>query len=207
MTDTLSVSDEITAEPAHAPTPPPAAADPFALPPVSPDDPCGPDLDLEGDAEFLNFFAATEGLLPASFYDFQRESIDFPAAFKTAEKLLTRTLDVRLLALTAKLSILNRDVFGFARWIGGMAWLIREHWEGAHPRAEEGDYSTRLGQLMALEDNAVVLLPLQYARLLELPREGAFTYRDQLVATGAAQPRSVTRYNERGEKQTSVDEK
>ncbi len=60
---------------------------------------------------------------------------------------------------------------------------------------------------MALEDNAVVLLPLQYARLLETSREGAFSYRDQLVATGAAQPRSVTRYNEKGEKQTSVDEK
>ena len=38
-------------------------------------------------------------------------------------------------------------------------------------------------------------------------REGAFTYRDHLVATGAAQPRSVTRYNEKGEKETSVDEK
>ncbi len=60
---------------------------------------------------------------------------------------------------------------------------------------------------MALEDNAVVLLPLQYARLLEMPREGAFTYRDQLVATGAAQPRSVTRYNLKGEQETSVDEK
>ncbi len=191
-----------------APAPPPSPSDPFALPPVSPDNPCGPDLDLEGDAEFLNFFAATEGLLPASFYDFQRESIDFPAAVKTAEKLLTRTLDVRLLALTAKLSILNRDVFGFARWIGGMAWLIREHWEGAHPRAEEGDYSTRLGQLMALEDNAVVLLPLQYARLLELPREGSFSYRDQLVATGAAKPRSVMRYNiTTGARETSADEK
>ena len=38
-------------------------------------------------------------------------------------------------------------------------------------------------------------------------REGAFSYRDQLVATGAAQPRSVTRFNEKGEKETSVDEK
>ena len=40
-----------------------------------------------------------------------------------------------------------------------------------------------------------------------LPREGSFSYRDQLVATGAAQPRSVTRYNEKGEKETSADEK
>ena len=84
---------------------------------------------------------------------------------------------------------------------------MREHWEGAHPRAEGSDFSTRLGQLMAFEDNAVVLLPLQYAPLLELGREGSFSYRDQLVATGAAQPRSVTRYNEKGERETSVEEK
>ena len=107
----------------------------------------------------------------------------------------------------AKLSILNRDIKGFARWIGALAWLLGEHWEGAHPRAEGGDYSARLGQLMTLEDNAVVLMPLQYARLIETSREGAFSYRDQLVATGAAKPRSVTRFNEKGEKQTSVDEK
>jgi type VI secretion system protein ImpA len=199
--------------PAELPSPPPADAaaaappSPFALQPVSPEDPCGPDLDLGGDAEFLNFIAATEGLLPAQFYSFNREAIDFPAAFQATDKLLKRTLDIRLITLAAKLSVLNRDVASFARWIGGIAWLLREHWEGVHPRAEENDYSARLGQLMALEDNAVVLLPLQYARLLETPREGAFSYRDQLVATGAAQPRSVTRYNEKGEKQTSVDEK
>jgi len=189
-----------------APAPPPAPS-PFALPPVSPDDPCGPDLDLEGDAEFLNFVAATEGLLPTQFYSFNRESIDFPAAFQATDKLIKRTLDIRLLALAAKLSVLNRDVASFARWIGSIAWLLREHWEGAHPRAEGNDYSARLGQLMALEDNAVVLLPLQYARLLETSRDGAFSYRDQLVATGAAQPRSVTRYNEKGVKETSADEK
>ena len=35
----------------------------FALPLVSDDDPCGPDLVLEGDTEFMNFIAATEGQL------------------------------------------------------------------------------------------------------------------------------------------------
>ena len=189
----------------------PAPGDPSALPPVSPDDPCGPDLDLEGDAEFLNFVAATEGILPGGpaeqYYKFSRADADIPARLKSAEKLLARTLDIRLLTILAKLSILNRDVAGFARWVGSVDWLLRQHWEGAHPRAEGGDYALRLGQLMTLEDNAAVLLPLQYARLLELQREGAFTYRDHLVATGAAQPRSVTRYNEKGERETSVDEK
>jgi type VI secretion system protein ImpA len=201
---------EADTAPAPALSPPEATAappSPFGLPPVSPEDPCGPDLDLEGDGDFLNFIAATEGQFPANFYAFQRESIDFPAAFQTVDKLMKRTLDVRLMTLATKLSILNRDVMGFARFIGNIAWLLGDHWDGAHPRAEGGDYSLRLGQLMALEDNGLVLLPLQYAGLLELPREGAFSYRDLLAATGAVQPRTVTRYNAKGEKETSADEK
>jgi type VI secretion system protein ImpA len=196
--------------PPQAAPEPPAAPDPFTLAPVSPDDPWGPDLDFAGDSDFLKFVTETEGLLPAkpeNYYQFKRETIDFPTAFTTAEKLLKRTLDVRLLTLAAKLSLLNRDVAGFARRIGTLAWLLREHWENAHPRAEGDDYSVRLGQLMALDDTASVVLPLQYAPLLEMTREGAFSYRDQLVATGAAQPRSVMRYNEKGEKETSADEK
>ena len=185
----------------------PSAPDPFALPPVSEDDPCGPDLDLEGDAEFMNFMAATEGLLPASYYAFNRASIDFPAALQTAEKLLKRTLDIRLLALMAKLSILNRDVAGFAQRLGNIAWLVKEHWETANPRADGDDYSGRIAQLMTLEDNAVVLLPLQHAPLLEASREGVLSYRDQLLATGAVPPRSVTLYDLKGEKRTTEPEK
>ncbi len=211
MLDKPSESDLPPEPSATSPEPPPEqappAADPFAIAPVSPEEPCGPDLDLEGDAEFMNFIAATEGLLPTNYYAFQRETIDFPAAFQATDKLLKRTLDVRLLTLGAKLSALDRDVAGFARFIGNLAWLFAEHWEGAHPRAEGGDYSIRLAQLMALEDNALVLLPLQYARLLELPREGSFSYRDQLAASGAVQPRTVTRYNAKGEKEISADEK
>ena len=206
-----SAAPEPAAGPVPAPAVPPPPPDPAALPTVSPEDPCGPDLDLEGDGDFLNFVAATEGMLPGSraedYYKFNRAEADFPGRFQTAEKLLKRTLDVRVLALLAKLSILNRDVKGFAHWIGSLAWLLREHWDGAHPRAEGGDYSARLGQLMTIEENSVVLLPLQYAPLLETTREGALSYRDQLVATGAAQPRSVTRFNEKGEKETSGDEK
>ena len=192
----------------HAPAPASdSAPNRFALPLVSEDDPCGPDLDLEGDPQFMNFIAATEGQLPASYYAFNRASTDFPAALQTGEKLLKRTLDVRLLALMAKLSILNRDVAGFAQRIGNIAWLVSEHWEGANPKAEGEDYSGRIAQLATLEDNAVVLMPLQYAPLIDTNREGALSYRDQLLATGGAQPRSVTAYDLKGQKQTTEPEK
>ena len=193
--------------PAAPPAPPP---DPFALPLVSVDDPCGPDLDLAGDADFLRFFAAIEGALPGReakfFYEFKRDSIDFPGSFRDGERLLSRSLDIRVLVLLAKLAILNRDLPGFARWIRSLAWALRERWDGAHPRAEGGDYSARLAQLMTLEENTTVLLPLQYATLLDAQREGEFSYRAQLVATGAATPRSVVTYGLKGDKETSVPE-
>ena len=184
-----------------------SAPDRFALPLVSEDDPCGPDLDLEGDPQFMNFIAAMEGQLPVSYYAFNRASVDFPVALQTGEKLLKRTLDVRLLALMAKLSILNRDVAGFALRLGNIAWLVSEHWEAANPKAEGEDYSGRIAQLATLEDNAVVLMPLQYAPLIDTNREGALSYRDQLLATGVAQPRSVTTYDLKGQKQTTEPEK
>src|ERR1700683_3157755 len=201
------LSEPVVAAP---PQPAPAARpapDRFALPLVSDDNPCGPDLDLEGDTEFMNFIAATEGLLPASYSAFNRASIDFPAALQGAEKLLKRTLDLRLLALMAKLSILNRDVAGFAQRIGNVAWLVKEHWEGANPRGGGEAYSGRIAQLATLEDNAVVLLPLQHTSLIETNREGALSYRDQLLASAAAQPRSVPLYDLRGQKQTTEPEK
>jgi type VI secretion system protein ImpA len=146
-------------------------------------------------------------MLPTGYYAFNRASIDFPTALQTGEKLLKRTLDIRLLALLAKLSILNRDVAGFVQRVGNIAWLVKEHWEAVNPRAEGDDYSGRIAQLVTLDDNAVVLLPLQYAPLLDTNREGAFSYRDQLLATGAAQPRSVTLYDLKGQKQTTEPEK
>jgi hypothetical protein len=51
---------------------------PFVLASASPDDPpdalCGLDLDYWRDADFINFFASTEGLLPMSLVDLRRES-------------------------------------------------------------------------------------------------------------------------------------
>ncbi len=79
--------------------------------------------------------------------------------------------------------------------------------QAANPKADGDDYSGRIAQLATLEDNAVVLLPLQYAPLIETNREGALSYRDQLLASGAAQPRSVTLYDLRGQKQTTEPEK
>ena len=206
MTDAaLDALEPIAAAAALQPAP-----SPLALPPVSPDAPCGPDLDLEGDADFLKFVAEMEGILPAKpekYYEFKRESVDFRAAFGAADKLFKRTLDARLLVLLAKLSLLNRDLEAFARYVGNLAWALGAHWEGLNPRAEGGDYFLRVSQLETLDDNASIVLPLQYAALVESQREGALCYRDQLVATGVEKPRSVTVFSATGEQETTAPDK
>ena len=150
---------------------------------------CGPDLDLDGDMEFMNFVAAIEGQLPDSFFSFDRKSIDFPAAFATAARLRTRTHDLRLNLLVAKLTILNRDFYGFADEVAQVRWFLETHWEDVHPRAEHGKFFTRLAQLGTLDDGPVVVLPLQYATLLQTERDGPLNFRAVMVANGDAKLR------------------
>lgn len=161
----------------------------LTIEPISPEAPCGPDLDLTGDPDFMNFLAAIEGQLPASFFSFDRKSIDFPAAFETAAQLRKRTHDLRLVLLVAKLAVLNRDFAAFARAVGEVAALLSQYWDEAHPSGEDGDFSSRLAQLGTLDDGPVVVLPLQYATLLQSEREGPLAYRAIMVNAGDAKLR------------------
>ncbi|MGA2792617.1 MAG: type VI secretion system ImpA family N-terminal domain-containing protein [Roseiarcus sp.] len=153
---------------------------------VSAEAPCGPDLEAEGDAEFMNFMATIEGQLPAAYFSFDRKSIDFAAALAGGGKLLARSHDARLLVLLAKLAILNRDLDRFAHWLAVLARLLADHWDDAHPRGEDGDFIARISQLSTLDDGPVVVLPLQYAPLAETQRDGVLTFRAQMAAHGDA---------------------
>src|SRR5258708_20637273 len=95
--------------------------------PFSTTDSCGPDLDMEGDADYLNFFAGVEGVLPTTFFSiedgspFDRSMVDIKGQLDAIKPLLARTRDIRLLVLQARLLILNKDLGGFARDFAGTA--------------------------------------------------------------------------------------
>jgi len=174
--------------------------------PLSPEDPCGPDLELEGDADFLNFMATADGLLPKAFYirnpkdpdseskpfnvkDEARGGFDVASQFATITSLLGRTRDVRLLTLGAKFSILNRDLEQFVGYVQGLESLLETYWEESNPKGEDGDYSMRFVALQTLDDNAPVVFPLMYTPLFEDRRFGSVTYRTALLAEGAVAAR------------------
>ena len=161
---------------------------------VTPEDPSGPDLDSDGDAQYLNFFAGTEPLLPMSYFEvvgpsgqrgrFDPKSVDFEAQFSAARPLLARTRDLRLIVLLAKLSILNRDLSGFAGCLAAIPSLLETQWSTVHPRDDDGDFTYRAVTIESLDVLPTVINPIQFQPLIENRRFGTVTYRAYQTATG-----------------------
>src|SRR4051794_3519508 len=162
--------------------------------PITADDPCGPDLDVTGDVQYLNFFASAESLLPMSYFEvvnangerrrFDPKAVDFAGQFVAAHPLLARTRDLRLNLLLAKFHILNRDFDGFISCLQATASLLREHWEAVHPRGENGDYALRAVTVEAIDVFPTVINPLQFLPLIENRRHGNLHYRAYQIAQG-----------------------
>ena len=186
-----SVQPGLTASPAAKAVPDPAVAA-LCNPIADGNQPCGPDLDLSGDADYLNFCAQVEGILPGSFFDalsgtpFDPSSAGIGDQLLAMKPLLERTRDIRLLVIQARLQILNRDLAGFATSLAVVAYWLGEFWDQVHP---VGDALARVNVIAAL-DIPTVTLSLQYAPLFEAPRIGTITYRSLLIATGEAKPRT-----------------
>lgn len=165
----------------------------FLIAPVSDADPCGPDLELAGDPEFLQTIGRIEGLLPSAYFSrddegrllpFDRASIDAAAELGRLKKLLEASRDLRLLTIYGRLTALDRDLAGLAAAFAGVAALLRDRWDDVHPRGNDGDYALRMAVLQALDDMPTVVLPLQHVTLFESRRYGPVHFRTFMVAVG-----------------------
>jgi len=162
--------------------------------PFASTDPCGPDLDMEGDSDYLNFFAGVDGVMPTTFFSledgspFDRSTVDLKSQLDAIKPLLARTRDIRLLVLQARLLILNKDLGGFARNLAATAYWLEKFWDGVHPRPQPGD-AARSGAISSL-DLPTVIFPLQYAPLVEARRLGPISYRTWMIAIGEVKPRT-----------------
>jgi type VI secretion system protein ImpA len=162
---------------------------------ISDAEPCGPDLDLAGDAEYMQAITRAEGLMPDTFFSgpegkpFDRGSIDFDSELAAIAPLLARSRDLRLLTIIMKLLCLNRDLAGISSVLGAISTLLDQRWDDVHPRAEHGDFSLRMATLASLDDLPTVVIPLQYVPLASHERTGDVTYRDWAIASGDVKAR------------------
>ena len=160
--------------------------------PLSEADPCGPDLDLAGDEDYLNFVTIAEGLLPSEFFQdgapVDVTAIDVEAECRQIFPLIQRSRDIRLLSLLARFLILDRDLAGFVGSLEAIAQLLSEYWDKVHPGADGVQLALRTAAIATL-DQPTVFLPLQYVPLCEDRRIGVVTLRAILYAEGKANPR------------------
>ena len=157
--------------------------------PVSEEAPCGPDLNVSGDTDYLLFRAQVEGQLPRSYFSFDPKSLDIKADVAGALQLLERSRDLEIMVLVERLLALDQDLDGFVAALEAITGVLETRWDDVHPQAIDGDFAMRAVPLTLLDDRPTVVLPLQHLPLLQVERIGRLSYRDHLLGAGELSPR------------------
>ncbi|MEP3944618.1 type VI secretion system ImpA family N-terminal domain-containing protein [Ascidiaceihabitans sp.] len=168
--------------------------------PIHPDEPCGLDLDLEGDDDYIDYLDDVDIRLPsiyakkvfggekgetAQFEVFQPSSVKIKQERKAVEDLLQNTRDIRLLVYLAQWEILAGELEGFMEAVEAIAALIEAFGPDVHP-ALTADPNDRKLALEALTKSDTVLQPMQH---VSLTGADDVTYRLYQVATQAVTAR------------------
>ena len=151
------------------------------------DGPCGPDL--EYDNVFLELNTAAEGKAETQFE--RGTPPDWRIVRQHAEDLLGRTRDLRVAMLWLRAVVNLEGVAALRPGLRLLSGLIETHWDGLHPRLEEGDDGAfaRANVLAALPRMEGVVGDLLSARLAQIKGVGDIRLRDVEVSFGNLQPR------------------
>jgi len=155
------------------------------LKPISPDAPCGEDLLVSDDPDFIDYYFNVEDRLPASYFNvlrgtlFDPKSIDLKAETAQIDPLLKRSRDLRLVVIEAKFQILAGRFKGFAEALLGVAGLLEAYPAEVNP-VDPVDRRNAVEELNAL---STITAPLEYASLMNDKRFGDVVYR--AYGTGA----------------------
>ena len=162
--------------------------------PLSAADPCGPDLELADDDDYLNAVVSTETVLPPEYFVFsdyigtrqpydqdrRYSDLDVRGLIATVSSFIGRTRDLRLYALLAKLYVLAKSLPDAEVCVEAMAVLLDQSWEGVHPGVEAGGEGLRRDVLQRLDDTLVVTA-LQHVPLFVSKRHGGVTWNRYLT--------------------------
>lgn len=167
--------------------------------PVSDDEPCGPNLDLADDPEFVEYYFDALGRIPDRYVVpgmetekgrrtedkvFDPKTIDFKAEKKSIEPLLKRSRDVRLLTLLAQFECLAGRLEPMADAVVAIADILQAFGDAAHP-AVDGSPSERREALSELTQPISIVTALKY---IGLTGSTDVTLRKLQVADGKFSP-------------------
>lgn len=167
------------------------------LEPVSPESPCGPDLERRDDPEFIDYYFEAESRLPERYFTpglaedgredrlFDPRSVDLAGETRRINGLLERSRDLRLLSLLARFQILAGRLEEFTATLEDMAAMMAQWPEALHPAGAE-----RRAAIDSLNSQPAVVMPLLHLSILP---NAEVTLRRFMVANGRAPARASER--------------
>ncbi len=155
---------------------------------IEPDNVCG--VDLEYDAEFIAFEQEVQGKEEQIMGDsvIEAEPPNWREVIKQAEKLLTRTRDLRIFVNYLRALTATEGILGLADGMHLLKSAIESHWNKIHPQLDpddDNDPTERINVLMSLCDFDTFLKPLHKIPLVESKALGRFNLRDIQIANGS----------------------
>ena len=139
------------------------------LAPISPDNPCGENLEYDADFQAMN--QASLGKAEQQFGDtiIPAEPADWNTVEKYATSLLTRTKDLRVLLALTHAWTRRRGLAGYADGLLLVQEAIARYWEPLYPLLEEygeTDPFYRINALAGLSDKSELTVAVRNASLL-----------------------------------------
>lgn len=160
------------------------------LEPVSPDLPCGENLEYDAEYAALELAAAGKPEQQFGATVIPAEDPNWDDVFKKSLGLLKRTKDLRVALYLIRSATSTQGAVGLADSLEFMLGLVRDYWDGLHPQLDpedDNDPTLRVNTIMGLCDPGAMLRIVRDAPLVR-SRLGLFSYRDVLVAAGEHPP-------------------
>lgn len=161
--------------------------------PITDEEPCGPNLDLADDEDFVDYYFTALGRLPEAYFNpnrppeialFDPKSVDIAAENARIDSMLERSRDIRLLVLKAQWEGLAGRLVPMSEAIVAIADIIEAFGAAVHPTLADGP-SDRREALNELAQQATIVQPLTY---IGINGPGEVSLRKIKVARGDLSP-------------------
>ncbi|MCU0854101.1 MAG: type VI secretion system protein TssA [Rhodobacteraceae bacterium] len=159
------------------------------LGPVTPDSPCGPDLEYSGVME-LERLAQGRPERQVGDIRLPAEEPDWPAVARMAIGLAGQTKDLRVLVKLTQALIRTEGYTGLRDGLALIRGTAERYWDCFYPPIDpdDGDPTLRVNTLVGLCDPDLSLRPLREAPLVRSRSLGRYSLRDIAIAAGNLPP-------------------
>lgn len=158
---------------------------------ISPDAPCGENL--EYDADFVGLEQSARGKPEQQFGEtiVPAEEPDWAAVRRMALDLCKRTRDLRVIDYVARASVRTHGYAGLNDALTLLRGSVERYWESVHPQLDpddNNDPTARVNIVGSLCDTQTMLSGIRQAPLVQSRALGRFGLRDVAIASGETPP-------------------